>query len=120
MRRRELQGCLISVDNGLCLAKEGEKQFLNRNTAPSVLAETRMNGLEMSPRAAFPLIYFICYHYIFLSSLKHQSIVPVIIVFDIDAQQKESKERLCVWTEFIEQFTDKIEILQGLLNNVSK
>lgn len=70
-----------------------------------------MNGLEMSPRAAFSLIYFIYYHCIFLSSLKHQFIVsligPIIIVFDRDAQWKESEERFCVWTEFIEKFTDK-------------
>lgn len=111
VRRREVQEPQISVANGLSLAKQGKKQFLNRNSAPAILAEMRMNGLEMSPRAAFSLIYFTYFHCISLSSLKHwfivSSIAPVILVFATDVQWKESKERFCVWTEFIEQFTDK-------------
>lgn len=45
VRRRELEGPLISVSNGLPLAKQGGKQFLNRNTPSAILAEIRMNGL---------------------------------------------------------------------------
>lgn len=126
VRRRELQRPLRSVTNDLPLAIQGEKQFLNRNTAPAILAKIRMNGLEMSPRAAFSFIYFTYNHYIFLSSLRHcftvSSIAPVIIcLIQMYNERNQRKDFVCGQSLLSNsQINMFLEILHALLYKESK